>query len=62
MFSYSISGMGLLGKRARRLVAKAELFGAALSGVQAPKVHGQMSGHGDDGFLTLRAGGPRAFG
>ena len=39
-----------------------ELFGCAAAGVQAPEIHGQLSGDRDDRFLASRPSGFGSFG
>ena len=41
---------------------KAELLGGGLTGVEVPEIDGELSGDGDDGFLSGSAGGPGATG
>lgn len=41
---------------------EAELGGAALAGLPAPEIHGELPGDGDDGFLAGCSGGPGAGG
>ena len=42
------------------MAAQAEFLGGALAGLPAPEIDGELSGDSDDGFLSRRAGGPRA--
>ena len=41
---------------------QAELRGAALAGLPAPQIDGELPRHCDEGFLARQAGGARAFG
>ena len=43
------------------LGGEAELFRAALAGLPAPEIDGELPGDGDDGFLARSSGGPRAL-